>query len=216
MAPDRRQAYGLQADGTGGAATISSSFYLLVKYAEVPPEAFLCLSPRPREEGVTEFKLGSYRLRDKRLTLTDLWDFGPNSARHVSYAYQMVYGPHKLILAAEPNMAIAADRNPWIDAPAAKAKDFSLFTPEVPPFNGTSDQARQGNTSRHQGDGQNVVFLDTHVNFQKRSYCGLEEDNIYTSWDGADKIRGQPPKLGSLPAGAKDSLVVNDPLTLGK
>ena len=213
-ASDRERAYGLQADGAGGAATISSSLYLLVKYAQVPPKTFLCLSARTRkdrERGVTEFKLGTYRLRDKRLTLTDLWDFGPDPARHVSYAYQMVYGPHRLVLAAEPNMAIAGDRNPWMEAPAAKARDFSLFTPDVPPFNGTSDQARQGNSSRHQGDGQNVMFLDTHVMFEKRSYCGFENDNIYTSWDGAAKTRGQPPKFGSQPAGAKDSLLVNDP-----
>jgi len=210
-ASDRRRAYGLQADGSGGAATVGSSFYLLVKYAEVPPKAFLCLSPRPREKGVTEFKLGSYRLRDKKLTLTDLWDFGPNPSRHVSYAYQVVYSPHKLILSAEPNMAIAADRNPWMDAPVAKARGFSVFMPEVSPFNGTSDQARQGNTSRHQGDGQNVVFLDTHVAFEKRPHCGFENDNIYTTWDGHDKVRGKPPKLGSQPAGEKDSLLVNDP-----
>jgi len=214
MAPDRERAYGLQADGASGATTISSSLYLLVKYAEVPPKTFLCLSARTRkdrERGVTEFKPGTYRLRDKRLTLTDFWDFGPDPSRHVSYAYQMIYGPHRLILWAEPNMAVAADRNPWMDAPAAKARDFSLFTPEIPPFNGTSDQARQGNSSRHEGDGQMVMFLDTHVSFERRSYCGIENDNIYTSWDGTDKVRSRPPKPGSQPAGERDSLLVNDP-----
>ena len=54
-------------------------------------------------------------------------------------------------------------------------------------------------------------FLDAHAVFEKRSYCGFENDNIYTSWDGADKTRGQPPKFGSQPAGARDSLLVNDP-----
>jgi len=214
VAPDRQRAYGLQADGTGGAATISSSLYLLVKYARVPPKMFLCLATRTRkgrERGVTEFKPSAYRLGDKTLTLTDFWDFGPDPTRHCNYAYQMVYGPQKLILSAEPNMAVAADRNPWMDAPAAKAKNFTLFTPDIPPFNGTSDQARQGNSSRHEGDGQSVMFLDTHVSWERRSYCGFEGDNIYTFWDGADKARGQPPKFGSQPAGAKDSLLVNDP-----
>ncbi len=217
MATSRNQAFGLQADGTGGAASLGSCFYFLVKYTEATPKMFLCGgSKETREKGVTEFKLGTYRLRDTRLTLIDLWDFGPDPTKHCSYAYQMIYSPYRLTVSAEPGMAIAADRNPWMDAPAAQAKDFSLFTPEVPPFSGTSDQARQGNTSRHQGDGQNVVFLDTHVNFQKRSYCGLENDNIYTSWDGADKIRGKPPKFGSQPADAKDSLLVNDSLILQK
>jgi hypothetical protein len=211
MAPDRHRAFGLDAEGRGGTATISSCFYLLVKYADVPPKAFLCSSPRPREKGITEFKLSTYRLRDKTLTLADLWDFGPDPTKHCSYAYQMVYAPRTLTVSSEPAMAVAADRNPWMDAPAAQARDFSLFMPEIAPFKGTTDQARQGNTSRHKGDGQNVMFLDTHVTFEKRPYCGVENDNVYTAWEGADRVRGRPPKFGSQPAGAKDSLLVNDP-----
>jgi hypothetical protein len=218
MAPERRQAYGLRADGSGGAASVSSCLYLLVKFAGVPPKTFLCGGTREtREKGVSEFKLSTYRLRDKKQELIDLWDFGPDPTKHCSYAYQMLYGPYRLtVSSSDPAMAIAGDRNPWMDAPAAKAKDFSLFTPEIPPFNGTSDQARQGNTSRHKGDGQSVLFLDTHATFEKRSYCGFENDNIYTSWEGADKIRGQPPKFGSQPVGAKDSLLVNDSPALRK
>jgi hypothetical protein len=213
MAPDRQRAYGLQADGTGGAASMGASLYLLVKYTEATPKMFLCGgSKETREKGVSEFKPHTYRLRDKKLELIDLWDFGPDPTKHCSYAYQMVYAPYRLtVSSSDPTVAVAADRNPWMDAPAAKARDFSLFTPDLAPFNGAADQARQGNTSRHEGDGQNVMFLDTHVTFEKRSYCGFEDDNIYTSWDGPDKVRGPPPKFGSQPAGARDSLLVNDP-----
>jgi hypothetical protein len=49
------------------------------------------------------------------------------------------------------------------------------------------------------------------VTFEGRPYCSLEDDNIYTSWDGKDKVRGQPPRLGSQPAGETGSLLVNDP-----
>jgi hypothetical protein len=213
MASNRYQAYGLQVDGTGGAASISSSLYLLVKYTEVTPKMFLCGGSREtREKGVSEFKLRTYRLRDKKLELIDLWDFGPDPTKHCSYAYQMIYSPYRLTYSSsDPTVAVAGDRNPWMDAPAAKARDFSLFTPDLPPFNGTSDQGRQGNSSRHEGDGQNVMYLDTHVMFEKRSYCGFEDDNIYTSWDGLDKVHGKPPKFGSQPADARDSLLVNDP-----
>ncbi len=37
-----RGVMGWQPDGSGGAATISSCFYLLVKYAEVLPKSFVC------------------------------------------------------------------------------------------------------------------------------------------------------------------------------
>src|SRR5512139_1744141 len=53
-APSRVAAYGLApADNSGGKATISSCFYLLVKYAEVTPKSFICKG----DSGTTEFKL---------------------------------------------------------------------------------------------------------------------------------------------------------------
>jgi len=55
------------------------------------------------------------------------------------------------------------------------------------------------------------LFLDFHVGQEKRSFCGLNDDNIYTSWNGEDIRRGTPPRLGSKPADRADSLLVNDP-----
>jgi len=169
------------------------------------PKSFVC----PVDRRTRAFRPEKFGIGNKRLG--DLWDFGPDPAKHCSYAYQMVYSPYRMTIAAEPGFAIAADRNPWMDGPAGKAGEFSNFMPDLPGFRGTAEQARLGNASAHQRDGQNVLFLDMHANFEKRSYCGVEDDNIYTSWDGEDKVRSKPPKLGSQPAGAKDSLLVNDP-----
>ncbi len=213
-APTRHAAYGVSPDGTGGHVSISASLYLLVKHAEVTPKSFVCggSSRRTREKGVTEFKASLYRNANPKAELIDFWDFGPDPPKHCSYAYQMVYGASRLTIAASPGFAVMGDRNPWMDSPSAKARDFSAFRPEIAPYNGTSEQAKRGNTFRHEGEGQNVLFLDCHVDFQKRPYCGLDEDNIYTYWDGQDKVRGVPPKLGSAPADPLDSLLVNDPV----
>ncbi len=210
LGKDRQEAFEIGPEGAGGQASISASLYLLVKYVELVPVQFLCIDRNGRvEKGTREFKLSEYGIRDRQLT--DLWDFGPNPPLHCSYAYHMVYGPRRLMVSTEPGAPIAADRNPWMDSPSAKARNFSRFKPDIPPFDGTAKQALHGNAISHQEQGQNVMFLDTHVNFEKRSYCGFEDDNIYTSWDGTDKGRGQPPKFGSQPADAKDSLLVNDP-----
>jgi hypothetical protein len=213
-ATDRRAAYELSADDAGGQVSVSASLYLLVKHAEVEPKRFLCVTAdsRKREKGVTEFKPGLYRIPNKTAGLIDFWDFGPDPTRHVSYAYHIVYGPNRLTTSGEPAFAMLADRNPWMDSPSAKAGDFSHFQPDVLPFNGTVEQAKRGNTVRHDRDGQNVLFLDGQIEFERRSYCGVDNDNIYTSWDGSDKVRGVPPKLGSMPADAKDSLLANDPV----
>ncbi len=206
QAKDRETAYALGADSTGGQASIGASLYLLVKYIEVTPRTFVCRGDKEAKE----FKLEDYFSPDSKLTPRDLWDFGPDPSKHCSYAYQMLYGSLKLTtVSAYPEMAIAADRNPWMDK--KRAGSFSGFQPDVEPFRGTVKQARLGNAVAHDREGQNVMFLDTHVDFRKWSYCSVDDDNIYTSWEGADKIRGQPPKLGSRPAGERDALLVNDP-----
>ena len=58
---------------------------------------------------------------------------------------------------------------------------------------------------------QNVLYLDSHVNFESTSSCGINEDNIYTSWNGKEIRKGKKPELGSQPADKQDSLLVNDP-----
>ena len=209
-ASTRHDAYGLASDGAGGQVSVSASLYLLVKYEGALPELFLCIARGAMEKGMSTFEPATYGVRDKEET--DLWDFGPNPSLHCSYSYQMVYGPHKLSTSCKPGIAVAADRNPWMDSPSAKAKDFSLFTPDMAPFGGSVEQGRYGNALPHDEDGQQVLFVDAHVEFAKRPWCSFENDNIYTSWDGSDKIRGKPPKVGSMPAGPTDSLLVNDPI----
>jgi hypothetical protein len=204
-APDRSKAFALDPNGSNGEATVSSSLYMLVRYMQLDPKSFVC----PVDRGTRAFRPEKYGMGKKGLG--DLWDFGPDPARHCSYAYQMVYSLYKMTVAREPSFAIAADRNPWMDGPGGRAGEFSSYMPDLTGFPGTSEQARLGNASAHRRLGQNVLFLDMHSGFEHRPYCGYEDDNIYTSWDGANRVRGQPPKLSSQPADAKDSLLVNDP-----
>jgi prepilin-type processing-associated H-X9-DG protein len=207
----RGDAFAVGSNGTGTQATISASLYLLVRHEGLSPELFVC----PKEKGTTALRPAKWGIAAERLDST--WDFGPDPARHCSYAYNLPYSRYKLTTSSEPHMAVAADRNPWIDGPRQKAGDFSLFIPDLTSFKGTSEEAIQGNTQAHrtrihQHGGQNVLYLDGHVGFEKRAFCGFEDDNIYTSWGGSDKARGVPPKpYRSQPASELDSLLVNDP-----
>jgi len=204
LAPDRFGAYGLnRADGSGGQATITSSFYLLVKYAEVTPKSFVCKS----DSGTTEFKPSEYNAANRELI--DLWDFGPEAVSHCSYSYHMPYGLYALTTSSEPGMAVAADRNPWITSPAAEGKDAGLLNSYNP--TGGKEAINIGNAIAHQEDGQNVLFMDSHVNFEKRPFCGVNDDNIYTWWDGSDIRRGGLPIPGaSEPQDRLDSFLVHD------
>ncbi len=203
MGQDRFEAYGIAPNSRPeGEASISASLYLLVKYAEVAPKSFVCTE----NKGVTEFSLARMKGLPNGFMMIDAWDFGVEPPKHVSYAYHMPYGSRNVTIQRDPGMAIVADRNPWMDSLFAKARDFSKFRP-----NGTTDQIRAGSAIAHRGDGQNALFLDFHVEFAKVSYCGVNDDNIYTFWKGDDKKRGSPAKFGSVPADPNDSLLVNDP-----
>jgi hypothetical protein len=199
-APNRSQAYGVSPNGQGGVGSISSCFYLLVKYAEVTPKSFLCSS----EPKAKPFVPAKYGARDR--DLIDLWDFGPEPWKHCSYSYHMPFGEYALTSSFVPGMAVAADRNPWMASPFAKAKDFSKFDPD-----GDRESSKVGNTFGHDADGQNVLFMDSHVGFEKNSFCGVADDNIYTYRDGEDIRRGASPVLGSEPQDRLDSLLVHDP-----
>jgi prepilin-type N-terminal cleavage/methylation domain-containing protein len=205
MADNRYASYGLNPDGSGGSATITSSFYLLIKYAEVTPKSFLCKG----DSGTTEFKASQYNAGN--LENIDFWDFGPGDAprEHCSYSYHMPYSLYALTSSSEPGMAVAADRNPWINSPGAEAKSADILASYVP--TGGKEMINQGNAITHQEDGQNVLFMDNHVSFMKEPFCGVNDDNIYTFWNQGDiRIGGYPIPNASEPQDRLDSYLVHD------
>ncbi|MHC4084339.1 MAG: DUF4190 domain-containing protein [Planctomycetota bacterium] len=204
-APDRAAAFGLKRDRTGGSATISASLYLLVKYAEITPKSFICKKGEPTK---VPFKASDYieNFEDE-----DAWDFGPEPTRHCSYSYHMPYGPYFLSTeTSDPGQAVAADRNPWLD-PYTDTTGFKWDdkTKTGPPED--IRRYRKGNSGLHKREGQNVLFMDNHVSFEMQSFCGVDDDNIYTYWNGSDIQQGAPPIFTSQPADKLDSLLVNEP-----
>ena len=213
-AGSRFTAYGVTAQGGGGTANIGSCFYLLVKYAEVTPKSFICKG----DAGTNVFKIQDVAGAGSTLELIDLWNFGPDAWACCSYSYHIPFGQFALTTSSEPGFAVAADRNPFIKSPAADPADYASFQPDATGYTGTAERARIGNAIAHQNDGQQVLFLDTHVEFAKRAWCSLEDDNIYLTserTDGKGSIRGNVPVIpGCEPTNRKDSILVHDPDTL--
>jgi len=211
-AANRFDAYGVsRTDGSGGRATISSCFFLLVKYAEVTPKSFVCKG----DTGTNEWQLADETNVTTTFQMIDAWDFGSAPRTRVSYSYHLPFGQYALTTSSEPGLAVAADRNPWFPSPAGAAREWGNFTPDIRPWNGTSEQAQRGNAFAHQDEGQNVLFLDSHVEFARRAFCSLEDDNIYTrsaNTTSGDALGTAPRYAGGLaPMNRKDSLLVHDP-----
>ncbi len=199
-APNRYMAYRLASNGSGGFVTISSSLYLLIKYAGLLPDSFIC----PGDYGVTTFSLADEGIFNS--TLVELWDFGHKPSSHYSYAYHLPFYTHGLSTLSEPDMAVIADRNSWMSPDESTIKDFSLFDPD-----GDREAVKAGNAFAHEDEGQNVLFVDGHVSFEQSPCCGVEDDNIYTYWNGGDiRIGGLPTAFVSQPQDSRDSLLVND------
>ena len=198
-ATNRNVVYGILADGTGGQATITSSFYLLVKYAEVTPKSFICKG----DSGVTEFQAPT------GFDVVDLWDFGENMAettKHCSYSLQQPYCLNPLTTSSEPGMAVAADPTPWNGD--RTDTDWTNFA-----ITGGKAITNLGNSINHQDEGQNVLYLDGHVYFENVSFCAINDDNVYTSAtaNGNDIMKGiKPDNGGWAPTTRQDNILVMD------
>ncbi|MHC4192944.1 MAG: type II secretion system protein [Planctomycetota bacterium] len=99
----------------------------------------------------------------------EVWDFGTTPGEFCSYSYHNPYDDadgfsYGLTGASNPAMPVCADRNPG---------------------DGAVDNSRA-----HQDEGQNVMFVDGHVDFEKNEGgrrgrdCGINNDDIYTDGDG--------------------------------
>ena len=89
-----------------------------------------------------------------------------------------------LTLNSEANMALMADRTPisgntsWS---VHAGSGGSEATPTKQTSEGGTSKAKQ-NSFNHDQEGQNVAYVDCHVNWQTSPKAGLDTDNIWT-WD---------------------------------
>ncbi len=215
-------AFGYTLDDDGqidypGEATITSSWYLLIRYYNLLPKQFVCKADR----GASEFKIHNGSLPPSHPgTLQDVFDFGlggrsrsrsggpemlPWAGQVVSYAYHMPYsdgpfGPsYELTAYASPASPVAADRNPYLDINAGAVDSNS-------------------NSAVHEGLGQNVLYRDGSVRFERSPKVGIGGDNIYTyggdPWTGGgDPIGIGPVENGDyegVPIGEKDAFLVSE------
>jgi prepilin-type N-terminal cleavage/methylation domain-containing protein len=225
-APTEGEAFGISYDEDGevttpGQATITSSFYLLIKHAKVTPKQFVCKG----DVGTAEWKFSDEPMAPYAgMDMTRAWDFGagpvgspgrsgymalPYPGEAVSYTYQFPYSTAAgfetfvIVDMSNPGSPICADRNPYTDKNA----------PAVP------DDISEYNSASHQNKGQNVLYKDGHVKFEDSPCVGISGDNIYlyrteSEPEEADPALGQPPlddgDPAAFPAEEDDAFLVGE------
>ena len=220
---------------------VSCSLYLLVKYADVTVNQFVCNGDSGTEAFVLSdeapFPSGTFDF-PVQPDYPDVWDFGPEPGTFCSYSYHMPYQSKGTpIVDAEKAFAITAtsgskspvcaDRNPYMDMNAEtylNGIENTKVAPRWDPTDGYVDRDKTGNAFAHQRDGQNVMFVDSHVEFARYPNVGITNDNIYKAWSVLQpKPKGR--ELGDvsvpslpfsdavgpgMPADYKDALLVNE------
>jgi len=102
---------------------------------------------------------------------------------------------------ADPRIVVGGDEN------NNEAPDTSTSGYDNPPVSGP-EMKTNVNSENHGGDGQNLLFADSHVDWSPTAYAGVNEDNVYTS--RIDDTSGDSPGniVGSLdvqPASDRDN-----------
>jgi prepilin-type N-terminal cleavage/methylation domain-containing protein len=197
----RQKAYG----GKGAGVTITSSHYLLVKYADVTPSQFVCKG----DVGTKIWRVSEVSgLPPEVDDDTDVWDFGGDSGdnevwpgQRCTYTYHMPYYfqqgqkgliNYPIIAVSNPGSPVSSDRNPYLDNNAMSYIDGCNPEEGEPPTwiqasEGVAehydDPDLTGNSACHQREGQNVLFNDQHVEFCRYPNVGISKDNIWKCWE---------------------------------
>jgi prepilin-type processing-associated H-X9-DG protein len=182
--------------GGPGPNDVTAAWFLLLRTQDVTSEVFLC--PMSTE--------------------TVRWDFGGKpqnrvsnfpGPQHLGYSFANPYASPAAVAAGfkwdytlTSDFALAADMNP---GPPAVL--------DVTPQSSRKETAA-ANSRNHNGEGQNVLYADGHVEFQNTPFCGMQRngppayrDNVYTYGAGFGPGAPNTGVLGA-PADALDSVLL--------
>ena len=191
------EAVGLGEDGSGN----SRSLFLLVQERLVPPDGFICPSTRhgahPDQDGKTDFDFRT--------------QFQGGLRHSLSYSYQVqkktpdFHNPTSQV-ESSGRLVIMADRTPMAGADSQWKGVWGGYRADV-------DTSKwDHNSLNHKGEGQNVLHMDSSVDFVKTPFVGVNKDNIWCWEDpasGTDQTGKQPnrPLTNAAPTSLDDSFL---------
>jgi prepilin-type N-terminal cleavage/methylation domain-containing protein/prepilin-type processing-associated H-X9-DG protein len=159
---------------------VTSSFFLLLKTQDLTSEVFICPSSQGERDtfgGKSIQERSNFTELPLNLTYSYIAPFPTSSARDAGF---------KLNYTLTSDFAICADINPGKTG-GTPSDDVT----KVQPGSARKDM-QNANTNNHNGDGENVLYADGHVEFQNSPFCGMLRtsaagganafrDNVYTA-----------------------------------
>jgi len=146
--------------------SVTRSFWMLVRSGDTTVKQFICPSSGDKADPTEE--------------IDRYYDF--ESYDNVSYGYLVPFGPRDTAAreGSDNRLAMAADKGPFY---IRKTRPPEYTNPKPTPDSSPRDW-RFNNSPNHgglgSGEGQNILFADGHVTFEKMPVVGIDQDNIYT------------------------------------
>ncbi len=147
---------------------VPQALFHLLRTQDITSEVFTCPSSNAEKDSYG----GGTNAAINRINFTDL-------LKNLSYSYQDPYpdsnaisSGFKLNNSISAEFAVGADINP-----GTTGTDDNVLAPTS---TSSAKDMKLANTNNHDGDGQNVLFGDGHVEFLQNPFVGVQRDNIYT------------------------------------
>jgi len=174
--------------------SVTAAMFLLVRNCDLNPEVFTCPSSNQEKDTM-----------DNR-SVSEIGNFKDRNCMSYSFAHpypgtEAVKRGYKWHDGVPAEWAIGADRNDGQSGMNGRKTD-PIATQKVQ------------NSKNHEGEGQNVLYNDGHVDWQSTQWVGASDDGIYgatnASNSGGEFIPSQPPTNtgGMDPLWAMDSIMV--------
>ncbi len=172
----------------------SRSLFLLIISGAQSAGSFVCPSSSDQEDDMRN--RGTYSSQGQESAARPgktRFDFAGYDK--LSYGYQIPYGrrgkPRETL---DSRMPISADKGPYFQGGTTWVDNDPRDEPSglLPPSQWEGQQAedvikysnedwRPYNSRNHNNEGQNVLFIDSHVDFKRKPIVGVQNDNIYTA-----------------------------------
>ena len=176
-------------DGGSSAISVTRAFWLLVSSGDVDAQTFICPASQDTADPA----------------LVPEWYYDFEGYHNISYGYQVPFGPrgNRPSESARFDMPLAADKGPYYLNKFEPT--FQVGSKNPVEFGDPFGRWRRFNSPNHNRQGQNVLFADASVSFERTPAVGIHGDNIYTlmvggDWDetGFNRIHGESPHFATV------------------
>ena len=191
--------------GPVGSGNVAASAYLLLRGKYVVGDSFRCPG-NPLAETLDPSTIDSYA------------NFPTPMRNYNSYSYAASFPNNnaikqgwKLDLSSSPEWPVAADLNPGFGGRNFSNTDVQDVRAVA--YNDGPRAMARANTNNHKNQGQNVAYVDGHVEFHTSPFCGPLwpgrpwRDNVFANTDGVNAATGKGGKVHAQPHGRYDAVL---------